>query len=365
MIRFARRAGNPIRLWAFILIILPVFLCAVNPLDNPSGNAEAGFIVTEQDSVSILAVGDLMLAGTMSPVLSQQGADYPFDSLRVIIQNADIAFANLEAPLTTGGKAQEKQYTFKMKPEVISGILNAGFDLCTLANNHILDFGLDGLIQTFQVLDQAGLGHCGAGMNRKEAEQCWITNCKGIRVGFLAYSLTYPESFWATSSRCGTAYPHSSTLEKDIPDLKKKADVVVVSFHWGGERMERPKYYQREYAHRVIDLGADIVIGHHPHVLQGAEKYQNKLILYSLGNFAFGSTNPYYKEGGMAEIWIDRDGLRSAEVIPIDVDNRQSRFQPQLIRGKRRTEVIDYINSISESSSDCPPLLPSGKIIFH
>ena len=352
-------AGKHMRLFASILIALPVMTFSVNREDHPSGSTETGLVVLGRDSVSILAVGDLMLAGSMAPVLRQYGPDYPFDSVRTIIRNSDIAMANLEAPFADCGEAHDKKYTFRMRPDAVSGIKNAGFDLCTLANNHILDYGREGLAQTLQVLNSAGLAYCGAGMNRNEAEDPCIVTSHGIRVGFLAYSLTYPEDFWATLSRCGTAFPRQSALEKNIREIKQMADVVVVSFHWGGERMEHPKPYQREYARRVIDLGADVVIGHHPHVIQGIEKYKNKLIFYSLGNFAFGSTNPCYREGVMIKIWVNGEGPCSAEILPIDVDNTQDRFQPRLIRGREKDEVIKTINSISDAN----PLLPSGKII--
>ncbi len=297
--------------------------------------------------ISFAAVGDLMLGGSALPVISEKGCDYPFDSTRSILKSVDFAFANLEAPFTLTGDIFKKTFTFRVPPKYAGGVLRAGFDLVTLANNHILDYGPEGLNSTLNVLDSLSIAHCGADSNLEKSERGVILNKGGWRIGFLAYSLTYPSEFWAASDRCGTAYPHIDRLRQTIQTMKSQTDLVVVSFHWGGERMATPKPYQRSYAHQAIDWGADLVIGHHPHVLEGMELYKGRLIAYSLGNFAFGSYSFSAKVSIILKLYFDSKGPLLAEVIPISVFNNDVQFQPRLLKGDKRDQVIHMLNEIS------------------
>jgi poly-gamma-glutamate capsule biosynthesis protein CapA/YwtB (metallophosphatase superfamily) len=299
-------------------------------------------------AVTLIAVGDLMVGGSALPLLRRKGPDYPFDSTRSILKMADVAVANLEAPFTSRGIAFHKKYTFCVPPAYASSLFKVGFDVCLLANNHILDYGPDGLFETVQILDSLDIKHCGAGKNLKDAGMGCIVEQSGWRFGFLAYSLTYPSEFWASQESFGTVYPGSDNLKERIRDLKKKADIIVVSFHWGGELMRFPKTYQRMYAHNCVDYGADLVIGHHPHVLQGLEIYRNKLIAYSLGNFVFGSYTQNVKESMLLKVWFDDRGIVLAEVIPIDVNNYRVGFQPRILRKEKKRRVFQELNDISK-----------------
>jgi len=305
----------------------------------------------QKKKVTIVFAGDLMLGDELIPVINELGADYPFDSVASVIRGADIAVANLESPLTVGGKAQKKKYTFSAPPSYIDGSVHAGFDLFTLANNHILDFGVDGLNSTINTLRKARIPFCGAGMNYAEAVKPAIVTHNGIRFGFLAFSLTYPESFWATPGKAGTAYVEQPALKQIIRETKKSVDIIVVSFHWGGEYREHPKPYQVRYAHQAIDAGADIVIGHHPHTLQGLEIYRGKLIAYSLGNFIFGTRNPKAHYGALLKTSFSSKGLVEAEIIPISVNNYKVHFQPKQLKPDERLYEIRYLNYISKGSN--------------
>ncbi|MFH1941161.1 MAG: CapA family protein [bacterium] len=311
-----------------------------------------------KNPISILAVGDLMMGGRALTILEERGPDYPFDSTRTILQQADISIANLEAPFTTRGVAFDKQYTFRVPPEYAIGVKRAGFDVLTLANNHVLDYGPEGLFSTSDILDSLSIAHCGAGRDAKEAERGVVLERGGWRVGFLAYSMTYPSEFWDGSERCGTAYPHQGRMEAHIRSLKDSVDLVVVSFHWGGDLHVHPRPYQREYAHIAVDCGADLVVGHHPHVLQGLEMYQGRLIAYSLGNFVFGSYNRNAKESAMLKVRFDSLGFLMAEVIPINVYNDDVAFQPRLLKGVKKQKVVQNLNTISMD-------LNAGKLILN
>jgi poly-gamma-glutamate synthesis protein (capsule biosynthesis protein) len=312
---------------------------------------------------SIAAVGDVMMEGTALPVIREKGPDYPFAATKPLFDGADMAVANLEAPFGTGGRPFAKTFTFRVPPEFGVGIRNAGFDVLTLANNHILDYGPSELGSTLALLDSLKLAHCGAGWNSTEAEKEAVFKKSGWTVAVLAYSLTYPEAFWATASRCGTAFPRKETLKRRIADIRSSADLVVVCFHWGQELASVPQWYQQEFARLSIDSGADLVIGHHPHVLQGLELYKGKPIAYSLGNFVFGSNSESCRDSAVLKAFFTKNGFHHAEVVPISVYHREVRFQPRILEGERRDRVIRFINSISKNLNRGRELVSSDGVV--
>lgn len=306
-----------------------------------------------------------MMGGRVLPWIEKEGIHYPFRRVQSIIGSANIAMANLEAPFTLTGDPFEKKYTFRVPPKYGVALVDAGFDLVTLANNHILDFGQEGLFSTLKVLDSLGIEHCGAGRNLEEAEKGVIIKTEGWQIGFLAFSLTYPSEFWATSKGCGTAYPEEERSLKTIQSLKKLTDIVIVSFHWGGENLTNPKPYQRFWSHRSIENGASLVIGHHPHVLQGIERYREGLIFYSLGNFVFGSYSSKVEESIILQVCFDQKGFRKARVIPICINNFKVHFQPKLLTGESQERVIRSLNHISKDLNQQEDILTSsGEVII-
>ena len=189
------------------------------------------------------------------------------------MQGADLFVVNEEFPFSSRGEAApDKQYTFRLPPERVSIFKEMGIDLVTLANNHALDFGTDALVDTLDTLDQAGILHVGAGRNLDEAKEPVIAELKGMKIGFMTYD--------------------PALTVQEIEKLDEVCDYVVVYVHWGIERAEHPEEYQRTMGRQYIDAGADLVVGSHPHVLQGIEYYEGKPIVYSLGNFVFGSSIP-------------------------------------------------------------------------
>jgi poly-gamma-glutamate synthesis protein (capsule biosynthesis protein) len=189
--------------------------------------------------------------------------------------------------------------------------------------------------------------HAGAGTSLAEARRQALVTVKGKRVAFLAYSLTYPAEFYAGEGSPGTARWVAAWVRDDIVRARGLSDYVVVSFHWGAELAGMPKPYQQSAAHAAIDAGADLVLGHHPHVLQGIERYRGKSILYSLGNFAFGSMSSSADRSMIARITLDA-AEQTVEVVPLNVLNREVRFRPAVLTGKRGNEVIARINLLSQ-----------------
>ena len=299
------------------------------------------------DEIVLNAVGDIMLAGSGTPTYARLGYDYPFAATRRHLQNGDLAIGNLETPLTSrGDEFRDKQFRFRADPAAAIALRQAGFTVLTLANNHMLDYGPAGLQDTIDLLDRHGILHAGAGETLEAARRAVTITVKGKRLAFLAYSLTFPEEFYATISRPGTAPGYTPFFADDIAKARQMADYVIVSFHWGTERAERPHSRQIAAAHQAIDAGADVVLGHHPHVLQGIERYKGSVILYSLGNYAFGSLSPSSRQSVIARITLG-EGVREVEFIPLNVLNSTVRFQPRIMEAGRGDAVIANLNRIS------------------
>ena len=298
--------------------------------------------------ITVTAVGDIMLAGQAAPTVASRGFDHPFGGTAAELRKGDIVVGNLEAPLTGGGaEFAGKRFRFRVRPEAAAALRRTGFDVLTLANNHIMDFGSQGLADTLTSLGRAGLGHTGAGATLAEARRPALVEAKGRRVAFLAYSLTYPEEFYAGTGRPGTAQGIAARVAEDIARARHTAEHVVVSFHWGAELAGMPKPYQQRAARAAIDAGADLVLGHHPHVLQGIERYRGRTIIYSLGNFAFGSMSRHADRSMIARVTLDGSG-QTVEIVPINVLNSEVRFRPTVLTGRRGDEVIARLNRLSE-----------------
>ncbi len=309
--------------------------------------------------VRVTGVGDLMLGSWVVHVLERRGAEYPFDSTRVIIERADIAIANLEAPFTRASEAfPDKKFTFKVPPLYAEGVSGSGFDVVNLANNHMLDYGCKGLETTLETLSAHSIAAVGAGSHRSAACDPVYLERQGMTLAFLGFSFTFPRAFWARPDRCGTCHPGESLMQDLVGEAREKADVVVVSFHWGQEKRTTPKPYQIFFAQRAIDSGADLVLGHHPHVLQGLQWYRGKLIAYSLGNYAFGSYSETARTSMILEVNLAPKRTLYGRVIPISVYNSQVNFQPKVLRGAERHQVIQQLNDWSAE-------LNAGKILIE
>ena len=314
--------------------------------------AEAAQKPENRETQTIVAVGDIMLSGSAKPFLRKKGYDYSFDDLVLskLIKNADVAFANLECPVTKKGAAyKDKKFVFRSDPSSIKAIRKAGFNMLSLANNHIMDCGEEGLSSTINYCLKSGMVCSGAGADITQAYKAGILKRKGVTYGLLSYSMTYPEEFWATSVGAGAAYGEKSAVIEDIQKTRKEADVVIVSFHWGAELAENPKAYQVAMAHLAIDSGADVVFGHHPHVPQPVEIYKGKPVFYSLGNYAFGSYSKKTPISFAARIVLEKNRILSVRIFPVITDNYEVKFKPACAMNNRAKEIILYLDEISQA----------------
>lgn len=260
-----------------------------NPITKPSTDNR----VTNEEkeaTVHLSFVGDVMMSGNVEKTLLDQGFDYPYTYVNTLFSQDDYTVANLETPVTTRGTPSDnKAYVYKSSPEALSAMKAAGIDAVNLANNHSMDQGVEGLLDTFFALEQQKIDYVGAGPDAARAYAPVYVERNGIRLALLGFSRVVPQVSWyAGSSKPGVAASYDPTAAvQAIQEAKEAADLVIVIAHWGQEKVDFPVDHQKTLARAYIDAGADLIVGGHPHVLQGFERYKNKWIAYSLGNFIF------------------------------------------------------------------------------
>lgn len=306
-----------------------------------------------QSSLVLLFTGDNLLGARMGSYIERSGESYPYEKVATVLQEADLSFGNLESPITdyghpTPGKSAEsiragRNFIFKASPQYSGRILEqAGFDIVSLANNHAMDYQEEGLLQTLDELKKVGIVYVGAGGDQFEAASGRIITKNGYWIGFLAYSMIVPAASSASVDSAGiNAHPKSfsSSMTEAIQQLRAKTDLVIVSYHWGVEGSYYPVAYQKEVAHQAIEAGADIVVGHHPHRVQGIEFYQKGIISYSLGNFLFtGKSSPV--ESLILRVEVSDGKVKAVKILPIWVKNGR----PEPSDNSKLIEKLKQIN---------------------
>jgi poly-gamma-glutamate synthesis protein (capsule biosynthesis protein) len=304
------------------------------PADKPSTNEARSaddnlerVRQTNDQAVSVVAVGDVMLGRYVRTLMEAQGESYPFTKLGELFRGQDHTLVNLEGPITEVNlyphENPRSTMKFRFAPSIAQLLHEEGVTVANLANNHSLDQGGEGMQDTRMLLHAAGILHSGTATNDPSFFGV-ATTTKGIPLLFVGFNATWPHD-----ERAVLAY------------LTRQPDetFVIVSVHWGAEYELTQSEAQRALAHAFIDAGADIVIGHHPHVVQGIERYRDTLIFYSLGNFIFDqyfSTN--VEEGLALGITIERDTTR-VRLIPLE----SSRSQPAAMASPRKEAFLQAL----------------------
>tara|TARA_B100001094_G_scaffold302264_1_gene329293 strand:- start:1426 stop:2448 length:1023 start_codon:yes stop_codon:yes gene_type:complete len=249
-----------------------------------------------------------------------------------ITRGADYNIVNMEGVITKNQVPWlKKEFNLHMPVGTISIMKSLGINIASLANNHSLDFGLIGLIETQSQLKSAGIKFGGAGFNLEDAIKPVVIDTQEGRVCILMLTRTLPKEFWASDYEEGTSYISFSRTRKLIKQLKSSYDWVFPYIHWGKEGRIEPKAYQVKLAQLMIDAGADAVIGHHPHIIQNIEVYKGKPIFYSIGNFIFNTKPPSTPEGMGVKIRISRNKPLQATIFGLDVNNWKTEFKPKIL----------------------------------
>ena len=244
-----------------LFLALGLLVAAAHAQDASSGTV----------TLKITAVGDCTFCGEAGSksnkrfleCVQENGYDYFFANVRDLFEADDLTIVNLEGPLTTAEKPRKHGYVFKADPACVQILTGSSVELCNLANNHSMDYGVAGLKQTAEVLAENGIGYCGF-------TEAWSAELKGVKVTALGF----------------TKWDHTvEQVTESVARARAGCDLLIVNLHWGWERQNQQCHEQVEMGHAAIDAGADLVIGTHPHVYQGIEKYRGKYIVYSLGNF--------------------------------------------------------------------------------
>jgi len=288
-------------------------------------------------SITLMLVGDIMLdRGVEYVINSYGGGDYKFPFLKIAdyLKEADILFGNLEGPISNKGERVGSIYSFRNNLAVIEGLNFAGFDILSVANNHIFDYGREAIEDTFNRLTTAGIDYVGGGFNEIEAYSPIIKEVNGTKIAFLAYT-NLGLKFWAAKGEeLGIAWLEKKRMEKEVKEAKSQADIVITSFHYGEEYYLEPTSFQVSISQAAIDAGADLVIGHHPHVVQKIEKYRTGYIAYSLGNFVFDQGfSEETTKGLILKVLVENGKIKKIISIEIEINKL---FQPELLKALLR-----------------------------
>lgn len=277
-----------------------------------------------EPSVTLICAGDVMLGRDVRRLCASAGDDYPFARLAPLVRRADLAFCNLESPLTGRALRFPRVNALVGAPTMAAALARAGFDVVSLANNHAIDAERSGLLDTMSLLKAHKIAVTGAGPTRAAAEQGAVLTAHGLRVGFAAFSHFPYTNFGDDASRATILMLDEPTLRRVLAPLARRCDALVVSFHWGCEGDRSVTAYERHLARLAVNMGATLVIGHHAHVRGPIERYRNSLIAYCLGNCVFDTHSSGGNEGYLLTCRLARQKVLSYSLQPINVVHCQS-----------------------------------------
>lgn len=294
-------------------------------------------------AIDVVLTGDIMLGRRIEPLIEKNGVNYPFEGISSSINTCPIIFGNLEAPFVyeqnvSKLKKNGKKPVYLYAEETMAqGFKSAGFNVLSLANNHTLDYGQDGLKQTMEILDHQGIKYGGIIKGDLSLpHEPVIMEYNGVKVGFLCYSRVSNKSFAASPKKFGTVPGTYKVIKRDIQSARCKVDILIVYMHWGLEGREVQKR-QRVLGRSIIDLGADMLIGSHTHLFQDVEKYKGKYIFYGLGNFIFDMRDDLSKYSAFVNVKIEDKKIKEAFITPVYLKD----FRPEIVTD--RTEIEKFL----------------------
>ncbi len=304
-------------------MILPL-----NSIDWSSGKANFQKDFNKGSCVKLLAVGDVMLIDQVEAQIKKKSNLFPYDDFIPLLKEQDLGFCNLEALLSTseGSRHKGKRATFKIKEDSLKGLIQAGFNLINVGNNHTVDFGPQQVINTIDYIRKNDAYAIGGGKNKSDAHKPVKINIKGVEIGALGYAKQANE-LNANETRAGSTGFILSEVIADVRNLKNQVDVVLVSVHWGWEFVNYPDPEIQYCYRKVIEAGADAILAHHPHFINGIEIYRQKPIFYSLGSFIMDFEPPLseyelnlfqssYNHNIAIQLYINKEGVTEFQVMP-------------------------------------------------
>lgn len=278
-----------------------------------------------EKEITICAVGDVNFGGRLHYVGQQNGLAYFFKQVKPLLSTADLTVANLECALSDrGSPVPGKKFTFRGSPEAVAVLRWTGIDAVSVANNHARDFGEVAFLDTLEHLNTGGVVYVGGGRGAAEAYEHRIVKASGKNIALLAFCDILPGGWAAADSRPGVASARNTVrMLEAVRRARKEADLVIVSVHWGIEYDYRPTERQKNLAHALVDAGADLVVGHHPHVVQPLEFYRGALIAYSLGNFVFSPGGSPGLFSCILKVGYCGRAVSEIEIVPVVLSNGQ------------------------------------------
>jgi len=312
---------------------------------------ERGIAEREDSTITLVAVGDTMLADSpeclgrgVGSMILRYGPEFPFRYVVSILRDADITFANLESVVSgPDGWMSSRRIQMQMNPIAISGLRYAGFNVVSLANNHAMQHGKEGLLKTIALLRGQNIESVGVESPDEGIHNRYAFTKGDIRVCLLGYNCRPPKYSTAPLYTRGDLH----RMIRDIQSVREESDVVVLSLHWGEEFVECPSPAQVRIAHELIDAGAHLILGHHPHILQGIEQYGNGLVAYSLGNFVFDLWQTRLRETIIFKARFSKEKMVDFKVIPAVINDFH---QPELLDDDVTLQFLDGFAELSSST---------------
>lgn len=311
----------------------------------------ASYMYTTQKNknhVLIGFAGDVMIGRLVNDIIEKKGYSYPWGNSLSMLAQTDIRIINLETTLTSHTQKNPKVFNFKALPDRVKTLQSAHIDIVNLANNHSLDFKKEGLAETIATLDSAGILHVGAGADIQHARKPVILTKHGIKIGIIGYTDNEP-TWKATEDTPGINYIHVGDVQniaQQIHSLRPLVDIVIVTSHWGPNMQQVPSPDFIEFAHAIIDNGADIIHGHSSHIFQGIEIYKNKVIMYDTGDFIDDyAVDPQLRndQSLFFAINVTKNGPTSITLTPVIINN----MQVNIADHTDKKEIIHRIQKLS------------------
>lgn len=268
--------------------------------------------------------GDIIFGKGIQQVVRLRGMPFLFERIAPTLRACDWVVANMEGCIATGGTPMEKEYTFRAPPELAETLRWAGIPMVSLGNNHSVDFGVEGLEETFHHLHRAGVWWAGAGYDARDASTPVYLDDGRVRVALLCFTAVVPRGFPAGIKRAGVA-----TLEMLLPridEARQQADALIAIPHWGDEGRTLPNAKQGRIARWLAQAGVDLIVGHHPHVVQGYARVGKTHILYSVGNFVHTPRSALSRRALLLQAEVGREGVRSLTALPLWLASGQPRI---------------------------------------